>query len=513
MSLNAKNITVCLITKDDVYPSIILNSVFKFPFGEVLIRTHCDSPHRKQELFEKAKNDLIYYQDDDCIAPIEQLLEQSDPTKINCAMKPSHLMQYAQSKIALLGWGSIFPKSVIKVLDKYRAEYGEDDLYKRETERIMTWLSYPQNRMELPIIDLPSAMAPDRLSMQPGHYDFIPIVEERCLNIATKARKAEPRSPGQLTVGVAMIVKNESVMLANCLDSVKDADEIVICDTGSEDNTMEIARRYTDKVYRVPDELCWRTRDDGKKLFHFANARNFAKSKMTTDWILSIDADETLHDFSKVREAVEQGFLAINVTLISKDNSIAHPFTRLFKNSPQVTWDRAVHNILSVGGEDIFPGWLDLTKTGYGDVRITYGFSPAHLLDPDRSLNILEEETKRKDAVRERFYLGREYWYRHRYEECVTVLGRYVQESQYLAEKADAFMIMARSYWEMKLPEDARYACMHAILINAHFKEAIDFMIMLCGDGRGNHRFQANADQWKKMAMTANNEGVLFVRH
>ncbi len=98
-------------------------------------------------------------------------------------MKLHHLDSYKNTRIALLGWGSIFPKSTIKVLDEYRKVYGEDAVFRRESERIMTWLSYPQQRLELPIEDLPSAFAPDRLSMQPGHYDYIPLVEQRCATL------------------------------------------------------------------------------------------------------------------------------------------------------------------------------------------------------------------------------------------------------------------------------------------------------------------------------------------
>ena len=181
--IDPKQISCALITKDPTYPLTILECVNSFGFGEILILTSCDSPHRKQELFQKAKFDYLYYQDDDAICPIEQLLENADPEKIVCAMKPGHIRAYANSRIALIGWGSIFPKSVIRVLDQYRAVWGEDQLYKRETERIMTSLHYPQIRLELPIEDLPSATAPDRLSMQPGHYDYIPIVEERCAQL------------------------------------------------------------------------------------------------------------------------------------------------------------------------------------------------------------------------------------------------------------------------------------------------------------------------------------------
>ena len=66
-----------------------------------------------------------------------------------------------------------------------------------------------------------------------------------------------------ITISLCMIVKNEEQVLARCLESVKDiVDEIVLVDTGSEDKTREIARKYTEKIY----EFIWQ--DD------FAAARN-----------------------------------------------------------------------------------------------------------------------------------------------------------------------------------------------------------------------------------------------
>lgn len=52
-------------------------------------------------------------------------------------------------------------------------------------------------------------------------------------------------------ISVSLIVKNESSCLAKCLESVKDADEIIICDTGSQDNTIEIAKKYTTWVLQT----------------------------------------------------------------------------------------------------------------------------------------------------------------------------------------------------------------------------------------------------------------------
>lgn len=181
--IDLKHVSACLITKDPTYPREILSQLTQFPFGEILILTNCDSPHRKHELFAKAKHDMLYYQDDDAICPIKELAELSDPKIINCAMKEFHVNKYRTSKIALLGWGSFFDKKFLKELKRYTDVYGEDEVYKRETERILTHLNYPQNRFILPIYDLPSAFADDRLSMQPGHYDYIKIVEDRCENL------------------------------------------------------------------------------------------------------------------------------------------------------------------------------------------------------------------------------------------------------------------------------------------------------------------------------------------
>jgi len=94
-------------------------------------------------------------------------------------------------------------------------------------------------------------------------------------------RNARPTA--QQTVSVCMIVKDAQGTLYRCLESVKSiADEIIVCDTGSSDRTMEIAREYTDQVYEIP----WG--DD------FAAARNRSIEKATGDWVLWIDADEYL---------------------------------------------------------------------------------------------------------------------------------------------------------------------------------------------------------------------------
>ena len=77
-----------------------------------------------------------------------------------------------------------------------------------------------------------------------------------------------------ITISLCMIVKNEEKILRRCLDSVADlVDEIVIVDTGSQDETKRIAAEYTKFVY------------DFQWVDDFSAARNFAFSKATQEYI------------------------------------------------------------------------------------------------------------------------------------------------------------------------------------------------------------------------------------
>jgi glycosyltransferase involved in cell wall biosynthesis len=290
-----------------------------------------------------------------------------------------------------------------------------------------------------------------------------------------------------MKISAVLIGKNEEVMLARCLESVKGLDEIIFCDTGSSDKTVEIAKKYTDKVYT---DFVWC--DD------FAKARTHAKSKATGDWILSIDCDEVLYDVNDVREAVAlaeaKGIKAVDTHQITNEGTGGFYFPRLFKNCPEVFWDpeNPIHNALNVMGEKI------------GNVRIRVDLSPAHKNDPNRAFRILKKAVAEFGTPRQMYYLGREYWYRQDYQNAVLVLTKYILVSQFLSEKADAFLIMAKCLWALKRWDEARSACAEALIINARFKEAILLMAEMS--------WPHNAVQWRKMAETANNEGVLFIR-
>lgn len=98
-------------------------------------------------------------------------------------------------------------------------------------------------------------------------------------------------------LSVVVFTKNEERNIVPCLETVKWADEIVIMDDNSTDKTVELARRFTDKVTTSP-----MNRD-------FARQRNLSITLCSGDWILEMDADERVTPGlkSKIMELLEKG--------------------------------------------------------------------------------------------------------------------------------------------------------------------------------------------------------------
>ncbi|KTD47674.1 lipopolysaccharide biosynthesis glycosyltransferase [Legionella quateirensis] len=81
---------------------------------------------------------------------------------------------------------------------------------------------------------------------------------------------------------VIIITKNEESNIRRCLESVRFADEIIVVDSGSTDNTVAIAREYTEMVFQTDD---WQG---------YGIQKQRALAKATGDWVLNLDADESV---------------------------------------------------------------------------------------------------------------------------------------------------------------------------------------------------------------------------
>lgn len=182
------------------------------------------------------------------------------------------------------------------------------------------------------------------------------------------------------TLAVCMIVRDEAELLPGCLDSIAGLwDELIVVDTGSNDETVAIGDSYGATIGKYP----WNN--------SFANARNYAKRIAVCDWIFVIDADERLTQqvVQNIRSLIqvaeqpayvvpsrnylsgisEEGSTRISPTYFEYDafRTLLAPVshakayvltrtTRLYKNDPAYTYTGAIHNeihrsILDTGAE------------------------------------------------------------------------------------------------------------------------------------------------------------------
>lgn len=110
-----------------------------------------------------------------------------------------------------------------------------------------------------------------------------------------------------MRLSVIIITKNEEKNIKVCLDSVTWADEIVVLDSGSTDDTVAICKQYTDKVY----ETDW---------MGFGHQKNRALKYASGDWVLSLDADEWISPELKTE---------ILMRIQKPDNHVAFEMPRL----------------------------------------------------------------------------------------------------------------------------------------------------------------------------------------
>jgi len=197
------------------------------------------------------------------------------------------------------------------------------------------------------------------------------------------------------TIACCIICKNEEVLIGRALESVKWCDAIYVCDTGSIDGTIDVVKKFTNNICL---SYVW---DD-----NFSGAQNHCKAHAKEDWIISLDSDEVLLSTEEeVRNAIELANDSVSVKMIAEGGSrLEFNFARIFRNTPDIYWVQPIHKHLNIPGEG----------EHVGNVRIMFGWSPAHALDPDRALRILEKTVAQEgeSAGRNLYYLGREYWYK-----------------------------------------------------------------------------------------------------
>ncbi len=153
-----------------------------------------------------------------------------------------------------------------------------------------------------------------------------------------------------MTVSVVINTCNESAYIDKCLKSVEWADEIVVIDMESADDTVEKCRRYTQNIFTHP------------RVQVVEMARDFAISKATCDWILVLDPDEQVSDRLRdtlralaVDDGSVNGYYLPRLTyifgkLVSHSGWGSDKQLRFFRRG-KCRWPQVVHSVPVIDGE------------------------------------------------------------------------------------------------------------------------------------------------------------------
>ncbi|MCX6142051.1 MAG: glycosyltransferase family 2 protein [Ignavibacteriales bacterium] len=173
------------------------------------------------------------------------------------------------------------------------------------------------------------------------------------------------------TLSVIVITKNEEHNIVDCLESVRWASEIVVVDGGSDDKTVDLARRFSQNVYVKPWE-------------GYAASKNFALEQCTGDWILWLDADErvTKELSGEIQDLVAQGIAGYSGFEVSRrafflGKWIRHSgwypgyVLRLFRRGSGRWSDKKVHEHLEIEGN---VGRLNSDLLHYTDPNLWHYF-------------------------------------------------------------------------------------------------------------------------------------------
>jgi len=167
-------------------------------------------------------------------------------------------------------------------------------------------------------------------------------------------------------LSLCMIVKNEEKNIGECLKSAKGlADEIIVTDTGSGDNTIKIAKSYGAKI----EHFEWTK--------NFSAARNHSISKATGRWIIWLDADDRLPEKTVKELRKTLSYESPNKVFyleISDGKGTKLLQIRVFPNKEQIKFEGRIHeqilpSIRKLGLLEVkLP--LEIIHTGYDDQKL-----------------------------------------------------------------------------------------------------------------------------------------------
>ena len=247
---------------------------------------------------------------------------------------------------------------------------------------------------------------------------------------------------------VYAICKNEEKFVERWVNSVKEADEIYVLDTGSMDNTVEELKKRG--VIVSQKEI---------KPWRFDVARNLSLDMVPNDAdiCVCIDLDEVLEvgwrkklekiwniDINRLR-------YNYNWSLDDKNNPIVNFYIEKIHTRNNYKWIHPVHEVLKYTGNG--------TERFITTDDITVNHYPDNNKSRSNYLPLLELSVKESpNNDRNMHYLGREYMYYGRWNECIDTLINHLNlpSATWKDERSASMRFIARSYINLKRYDEAR---------------------------------------------------------
>ncbi len=269
-------------------------------------------------------------------------------------------------------------------------------------------------------------------------------------------------------VCVYAITKNEEKFVKRWHESMKEADEIYVLDTGSTDKTVEELKKLGVKV-KIKEIKPWR----------FDVARNLSLDLVPDDCDICVctDLDEVfVKGWRATLEKIWEGNTRVrynyNWSFDENNKPAVNFYTDKIHKRKGYKWTHPVHEVLKCDYEEKFVTTDEITLNHY----------PDHTKSRGQYLELLELSVKEDpEDDRNMHYLGREYMYYGKYNECIETLLNHLKlkTATWKDERSASMRYIARSYIGLNRIDEAKMWYQKAIKETPYLREPLVELAML----------------------------------
>lgn len=269
---------------------------------------------------------------------------------------------------------------------------------------------------------------------------------------------------------VALIARNEALTLPRLIGSLKEFQErggdIWVLDTGSTDNTIEVAQSLGCNVeavgdkfrIRINEELAKKINDKfvvegeapvvtaGESLFDFASARNYIANFPTTDFIFTPDCDEifTRFDIDKINECIENGVEQLEYNFVFSHDEQGNPVIKFMHckayDRRKLSWKGVIHEILVGDAKKQFLGEDTVYLEHYQNEKTNRsGYLKGLAIDCYNN----------PDNDRNSHYFAREMMYLGRFKSAIKEFLNHISMNRWPTEAAQSMLYIGDCYAHM----------------------------------------------------------------